>query len=453
MSSLIIPPTLGASAFGRSFLWGVGMAAAQNEGAAMEDGRGASIWDAFAKKRGVIKDRATPAVTCDFYHRYRDDLLLAKSLGFSVFRFSIAWSRVIPEGTGRVNQAGVQFYQRVIDACLELGMIPCITVYHWDLPLELEKKGGWTSPLMNKWFNRYVELCAQWFGDRVKHWIVLNEPMGFTTLGYLMGKHAPGKTGLTSFFDAAHHAALAQADGSRILRSEVTEALIGSSVSMSWVYPASERESDQQAAARVDVLMNRLFLEPMMGKGYPEPNGFNLLEQFHTQSRSWKYTQRLTTDLDFVGVQYYFPVVIKHHSLIPYVQASLVKPKKNDPQTGLGWRIDADSFYRMLKRVWKYGAVKSIWVSENGASFPDQVKQGRIADPARIQYFQDHLHAMLQAKKDGVRIKAYLAWTLTDNFEWQEGFDARFGLVHTDFNTQLRTVKDSGYWWRQFLSQ
>ena len=429
------------------------MAAAQNEGAALVDGRGLSIWDVFARKRGAINDKSTPTVTCDFYHRYRDDLLLAKSLGFTVFRFSISWSRVLPEGTGRVNQAGVDFYQRLIDACLELGLTPCVTLYHWDLPYELERKGGWTSPLMNKWFNRYAQLCAQWFGDRVKHWIVLNEPMGFTTLGYLMGKHAPGRTGLTSFFDAVHHAALAQADGSHILRSTVGEACIGSSVSMSWVYPATERDIDQQAATRVDLMMNRLFLEPMLGKGYPEPGGFKLMEQFHAHAHSWRYTKRLTADLDFVGVQYYFPVVIKHHALIPHIQANLVKPRKTDPQTALGWRIDAPSFYRMLKRVWKYGAVQSIWVSENGACFSDKLEQGHVRDADRIAYFDAHVQAMAQAKKEGVRISAYLAWTLTDNFEWQEGFGARFGLVHTDFRTQLRTVKDSGYWWRQFLSK
>lgn len=453
MRKTVVEPAWRASEFGPDFHWGIGMAAAQNEGAAAEDGRGPSIWDAFARKRGAIRGGATPTVACDFYHRYRDDLLLAKSLGFQLFRFSISWSRVIPDGTGRVNKAGVAFYQRLIDTCLELGLTPCITVYHWDLPLELEKKGGWTSPLINKWFNRFTQLCAQWFGDRVKHWIVMNEPMGFTSLGYLMGKHAPGRTGIVPFFESVHHAALAQADGSRILRAEVPHAIIGTSLSLSWVYPHRNTELDQQAALRIDAMMNRLFLEPLLGKGYPDLPDFRLLEQFHLHAHSWKYQKRLEADLDFIGVQYYFPVHIRHNRLIPHVQASLAKPQKTDPQTGLGWRIDADSFHQMLKRVWKYGAVKSIWVTENGASFPDKVKQGRVEDAARIRYFQEHLLAMQRARKEGVRINAYLAWTLTDNFEWQEGYYARFGLVHTDFETQLRTVKDSGHWWRQFLEK
>jgi beta-glucosidase len=226
-----------AKEFGDDFLWGVAMAAAQNEGAYNSYGKGLSIWDTFSRRQGKIKGGAKPTTTCDFYHRYKDDLLLAKALGFTVFRFSLSWARILPEGTGRVNKEGIAFYHRVIDECLKLGLTPYVTLYHWDLPAALEKEGGWTSHLMLRWFSRYVTLCAEEYGDRVKDWIVLNEPFGFTSLGYMLGKHAPGRMGLTNFLPAIHHATLAQAEGGRILRKLVKNAHIGTTFSCSEVIP------------------------------------------------------------------------------------------------------------------------------------------------------------------------------------------------------------------------
>ena len=215
-----------AKDFGKNFQWGVALAAAQNEGAAAVDGRGPSIWDQFAKRVGKIKGRTNPSVCCDFYHRYKDDLMLVKALGFSVFRFSISWSRIIPDGSGRVNKEGIDFYHRVIDECLALGLTPYVTLYHWDLPYELEKKGGWTNYLITKWFAKFVTVCAEAYGEKVKNWIILNEPFGFTSLGYMLGKHAPGKRGLDNFIPAIHNAALAQADGGRLIRKFGTGAHI-----------------------------------------------------------------------------------------------------------------------------------------------------------------------------------------------------------------------------------
>ena len=252
-----------ASDFGNDFLWGVVTAAAQNEGAAKMGGRGPSIWDDFARKVGKIKSGHQPTVACDFYHRYKDDLLLVKALGFRVFRFSISWSRILPEGTGKVNAEGVLFYHQVIDECLQLGLIPFVTLYHWDLPLALEKQGGWTSTHMLKWFTRYVQVCVKEFGDKVKHWIVLNEPMGFTSLGYMIGKHAPGKMGLSNFLPAVHNAVMAQAEGGRIIRAHVADAEIGTSFSCSEIIPFTHSEKDKAAAKRIDILLNRLFMEPL----------------------------------------------------------------------------------------------------------------------------------------------------------------------------------------------
>jgi beta-glucosidase len=443
---------LNAKEFGDDFLWGVAMAAVQNEGAWNSYGKGPSIWDAFSRRQGKIKGGGKPIIACDFYHRYKDDILLAKALGFTVFRFSLSWARILPEGTGRVNKEGIAFYHKVIEECLKLGMTPYVTLYHWDLPVALEKEGGWTSHLMLKWFTRFATLCATEFGPTVKNWIVLNEPFGFTSLGYMLGRHAPGRMGLSNFLPAIHHAALAQAEGGRIIREHVPEAHIGTSFSCSEIIPYTNSVEDIAAAKRMDILMNRLFIEPALGRGYPRED-FKFLERLELHNRSWKYTERMQFNFDFIGIQNYFPLVIRYNPLIPIVQASEVRaPGRGVPHTAMGWEINPDSFYRILKRFWLYGGVKEIIVSESGAAFKDEVVGGIVDDQRRIDYYQQYLLALLRAKKEGVNIKGYFAWTLMDNFEWAEGYRARFGLIHVDFATQLRTIKNSGYWFRDWLN-
>ena len=443
-----------AKDFGKNFQWGVAMAAAQNEGAADVYGKGLSIWDVFSNRVGKIKGGGKAAVGCDFYHRYKDDLLLVKALGFNTFRFSISWARILPDGVGKINKEGINFYHKVIDECLQLGLTPYVTLYHWDLPQELEKRGGWTNYLILKWFSRFVTVCAEAFGDKVKNWIILNEPFGFTTLGYMLGIHAPGKKGLDNFLPAIHHAALAQAEGGRIIRKLVANAHIGTTFSFSQVIPYTSKADDIEAANRVDILMNRMFLEPTLGKGYPNEDSFKLLDKFQMMNKTWKYTDRLRFDFDFIGIQYYFPVVVRQNKLIPILQASEIKPSaRKVPHTAMGWEVNADSFYKTIKRIWRHGSVKEIFITENGSFYKDVLKNGVINDVERIDYFQQHLKAVLKAKKDGVNINGYFAWTLMDNFEWSEGYNARFGLVHVDFKTQLRTIKNSGYWWRDFLGK
>lgn len=444
---------LSAKAFGDNFLWGVATAAQQNEGGHNVGGRGVSIWDVFSRRNGKIKGGTNPLVSCDFYHRYKEDLLLAKALGFNSFRFSISWPRILPEGIGRVNKEGIAFYNRLIDECLELGLTPLVTLYHWDLPQPLEKEGGWTSYRMQRWFARFATVCAEEFGDRVKNWIVLNEPASFTSLGYMLGKHAPGKTGLTNYFSAIHQAVLAQADGGEILRSLVHKSYIGTTFSCSEVLPFSDKEEDVLAAKRVDVILNRLFIEPALGRGYPQDD-FKLIERLEIHNKAWKYTDRMHFKFDFIGLQNYFPVVVRHNSIIPHIHASEVKAiTRKVPHTGLGWEVNADGFYRIIKRFWLYGTVKEILITENGAAYKDEVKNAVVNDEQRVDYFKQHLQAVLRAKHEGVNIKGYFAWTLTDNFEWAEGYKARFGLIHVDFKTQLRTIKNSGYWFRDFLKQ
>lgn len=441
------------SDFGDDFLWGVVIAAAQNEGAAKMGGRGPSIWDEFARKNGKIKSGHKPTVACDFYHRYKDDLLLVKALGFRVFRFSISWSRILPEGTGKVNTEGVLFYHQVIDECLQLGLIPFVTLYHWDLPSALEKEGGWASTHMLKWFTRYVQVCVKEFGDKVKHWIVLNEPMGFTSLGYMIGKHAPGKIGLSNFLPAVHNAVMAQAEGGRIIRAHVAHAVIGTSFSCSEIIPLTDSDKDRAAARRIDILLNRLFIEPSLGLGYPSDD-FILMDKLYLHNKAWKFKERMQFDFDFIGIQNYFPVVVKHNAMIPIIQATDVSAKRRkQPVTVMGWEINPNSFYNIIEQFASYKGVKKIIISESGAYFKDKLIAGVINDHRRIDYYQQFLQALLRARNNQLPVGGYFAWTLMDNFEWSEGYHAKFGLVHVDFATQLRTVKASGHWFRQFLAQ
>ncbi|MFY7965897.1 MAG: GH1 family beta-glucosidase [Chitinophagaceae bacterium] len=442
---------ISSHSFGKDFLWGIGTAAPQVEGAYNVEGRGLSIWDVFARSQGKIKDGSRPSDACNFYYRYKDDLLLAKALGFKVFRFSISWSRILPEGTGKVNQEGLKFYHNLIDECLQLDLVPFITLFHWDLPYALQKEGGWTSHFILRWFARYAKICADEYGDKVKDWMVINEPMSFTALGYMLGMHAPGKKGLKNFFPAVHNATLAQADGARILRTHINNANIGTTFSCSEIIPYTQSQQDIDAANRMDILMNRLFIEPALGLGYPSEN-FKVIDELYLHNKAWKYSQRMQFDFDFIGIQNYFPLTIKHNSLIPIINAAEVKPvSRKVPHTALGWEINANSFYRILKRYWHYGTVKEIIVSENGAFFKDKIVNGVIDDEERIEYFKNHLQALHKAKLEEPKLAGYFAWTLLDNFEWSEGYTARFGIIHVDYKTQLRTIKNSGYWWRNFL--
>lgn len=437
--------------FGTDFLWGVATAAAQIEGASNQYGKGPSIWDSFSSRSGKIKKGNKLDVACDFYHRYQEDIALIKLLGFKVFRFSIAWSRILPNGTGAINPEGIRFYHNVIDECLENGIIPYITLYHWDLPQTLENEGGWTSFSINFAFNSFVRICANEYGDKVKNWIVLNEPFGFTSLGYMLGIHAPGKTGLSNFFSAVLHTALAQADGAKILRAEVSQANIGTTYSCSEIIPFTQSDNDILAAKRVDCLMNRLFIEPAQGLGFPTAD-WDVLEKFQIEYGTWRHKERLKFDFDFIGLQNYFPLTIKYNAFIPVIQAWEVKAKsRKKAHTAMGWEINSNSFYNIVKQFASYPSVKNIIITENGAAYHDKVVNGRIEDVERIEYFKLYLDAVLQAKKDGINITGYMAWTLMDNFEWAEGFTTRFGLVYNDFKTQQRTIKDSGYWWQEFL--
>ena len=438
--------------FGPGFRWGVATAAYQIEGAWNLDGKGPSIWDAFSHGKKNIDDGDTGDVACDFYHRYAGDIDIVRDLGFDVFRFSLSWSRLIPQGTGASNPKGFDFYDRVIDHCLETGVEPWLTCYHWDLPQALEERGGWRSRDVVGWFEDYVGRVGQAFGDRVKHWMVLNEPLAFTLLGYGGGVHAPGRRGWRKFCKAAHHTTLAQAAGGRVLRDTVPGGLIGSTFSTSSIDPVKPgRKGQEKTAANLDAIINRLFLEPALGLGYPF-EAAPALKRMQSVIRDGDM-ERCAFDFDFHGLQNYTRIVSKRLGIVPWFHGLQQKPEKreNEGITEMGWEVYPEGICRQLKWMAAYEGVKRIIVTENGAAFPDRRKGDRVHDAERVTFFQKYLAQVLRAKREGVPVEGYLVWSLLDNFEWAEGYRARFGLVWVDFETQERVVKDSGRWFRAFL--
>jgi beta-glucosidase len=440
--------------FGPDFKWGVATAAYQIEGAWNEDGKGPSVWDHFTHhKKRKIKTRENGDIACDFYHKYPEDIALIKEMNFDVFRFSTAWSRLIPEGRGKVNQKGIDFYHRVIDKSLELGVEPWITLYHWDLPQALQKKKGWANRDVLGWFNDYADLVTRTYGDKVKNWMVLNEPMAYTALGYLIGMHAPGKIAPKQFLKAAHHTTICQAEGGRIIRNNVKDAYIGTTLSCSHVQPKSDKPKHKKAAARLDALLNRLYIEPLLGMGYPT-EGFPFLKKIEKYVEDGDM-EKVKFDFDFMGLQNYTQAVAKHAAFIPFVHANQVKPKnrgiEEEEITEMGWEVYPEGIYKIIKQFDKYEKLPPIIITENGAAFPDKVEGDRVHDKKRVEFFKKYLANILKAKKEGVDIRGYFVWTLMDNFEWAEGYKPRFGLVHVDFETQKRRIKDSGLWFKELL--
>ncbi len=437
--------------FPKGFLWGAASAAYQVEGGHDLHGKGPSIWDTFTQKRKTIADNHHGNIACDFYNRYVEDILLLDQLNIREYRFSISWSRIFPEGTGRVNEAGIAFYNRVIELCLQLNITPWITLYHWDLPERLEARGGWTNRDIVNWFGDYVRCCIKHFGDRVKHWMVLNEPMVFTGAGYFLGIHAAGKKGLNNFLAAAHHAALCQAEGGRVIRHECRDAIIGTTFSYSHIDPVSDRPKDITAAAKIDVLLNRLFIEPLLGMGYPVAE-LKVLERIQKFKRSGD-EQKLAFPMDFIGLQNYTREVVGYAPFMPFVRAKIFPAdKRKVERTRMNWEVYPRSIYYALKRIDAYPGVKEIIITENGAAFNDEVIDHGVNDAGRIKYLQDYFSQVLVAKQEGVKVNGYFVWTLLDNFEWAEGFHPRFGLVHVNFETQKRIVKASGKWYSEFIS-
>ncbi len=451
MSNWFREPELRAVDFGQDFLWGAVCAAYQVEGAWNQDGKGPSVWDTFTHKRGNVHKNQNADVATDFYNRYEEDIKLAKSFNLKVFRFSLAWSRILPHGTGEVNEMGLAFYHKVIDCCLENGLEPWVTLYHWDLPQALEDQGGWTNRKVISWFDDYAKVCVNAFGSKVQNWMVMNEPAAFVGLGYMLGIHAPGKKGISKFLKATHYACMAMAQAGRTIRSLKPEANIGTTFSCSHVDAVKQKGKHQKAALRIDAMINRLYIEPCLGLGYPT-------DAFPALKRIERYMEdgdedALKFDFDFIGLQNYFRVVGKWSLFPPVMFASEVPAVKREvPVNEMGFEVYPEGIYKILKQFGEYEGIRKIIVTENGVCYPDKLENGMVHDLERIQFFKDYLINVLKAKQEGVPVEGYFVWSLTDNFEWSEGYEPRFGLIHVDFETQKRTVKDSGFWWKEFLA-
>jgi beta-glucosidase len=450
MTPNIHDPQLTKQLFGDDFAWGVSTAALQTEGSCDADGKGPSIWDTFSAKKGKVLNNDKPTVACEFYENYERDINHIKELNIPNFRFSISWSRILPTGTGNVNQAGIDHYNKVIDYCLKQGIEPWITIYHWDLPQALEDKGGWTNRAIVAWFTEFTAICAKSFGDRVKTWMVMNEPAVFTGAGYFLGMHAPGRRGLRNFLPAVHHTVLSIVAGAKILRKLLPHAIIGTTFSCSHIEPYSDKLKDINAAKRADALINRLFIEPIIGLGYPtnEVVALKSISKYYQPGDE----ENISFDFDFIGLQNYTREIVKYSFFTPYIGASLVKAEDRDVElTAMKWEIYPPAIYHIIKKFNAYPQIKKILITENGAAFPDEVVNGQVDDPKRIAYLQTHLQQVLKAKQEGCKVSGYFVWTLTDNFEWAEGYHPRFGLIYIDFKTQQRIIKRSGKWYANFL--
>jgi len=438
--------------FGEDFKWGVSTAAFQIEGAYDVDGKGESIWDVFSMQKGKIYKNQHAKISCDFYNRYIQDLILMQSLGIPNYRFSLSWSRLMPQGIGKINCKGVEFYNNVIDFCLELNIEPWVTLYHWDLPYALQQKGGWTNRDIINWFSDYVSFCIQKFGDRVKHWMILNEPMVFAGAGYFLGIHAPGKKGLSNFLATIHHAAMCQSEGACAARSIRNDLKIGTTFSCSHIEPATNRDADILAAKKADALLNRTFIEALSGLGYPvkELKLLNRLEPYIKDGDESK----LPCQMDFIGIQNYTREIVSYSYFMPFIKTKIIRAdKRNVERTLMNWEIHPASIYYMIKKFSAYDSVKEIVITENGAAFHDEPCNGSVHDAQRKKYLQDHIQQVYKAKQESVNVNGYFIWSFTDNFEWAEGYYPRFGIVYVDFATQKRIVKDSGKWLSKFLEE
>jgi beta-glucosidase len=435
------------NSFPAGFRWGVSTASYQIEGATGEDGRGASIWDTFTQQPGRIADGSSGETACDHYHRYAGDVELMAGLGIDAYRFSIAWPRIQPDGTGKANPAGIAFYDRLVDALLARGIEPVATLFHWDLPQALEDEKGWLNRDTAYRFADYAGVVADALGDRMAQWITLNEPFIHMSFGYAMGLHAPGHAYLFGALPVAHHQLLGHGLAVEALRDRgSTPISIANNYSPAW--PQGSTDADLAATVAYDVLQNRLFTDPLLGRGYPAELDLS----------QWVRDGDLATiaaPLDALGVNYYNPTGVRAPDEGAPFPFELV-PLDGYPTTGFGWPVVPDGLRDLLVTLkGRYGdALPPVYVTESGCAYPDVAgPDGGYPDPDRVSYLDGHIGAVRAAIGEGVDVRGYFVWSLLDNFEWAEGYTQRFGLVHVDFESQARTPKTSYRWYRDAIAQ
>ncbi|HUZ40709.1 MAG TPA: GH1 family beta-glucosidase [Acidimicrobiales bacterium] len=450
--------------FPPGFLWGTATASYQIEGAVDVDGRGPSIWDAFSHRAGEVWNGDTGDIACDHYHRMDEDLDLMMELGVGSYRFSVAWPRVQPDGKGPANQAGLDFYRRLVDGLLARDIEPTLTLYHWDLPQPIEDEGGWCVLDTTERFGEYVDIVARALGDSVERWITLNEPWCSAWLGYGSGRHAPGVKDIGKAVAATHHLLLAHGASVPILRSAIPDAKVGITLNLGVSRPGTTHELDVAAARRADGNLNRLFLDPLFKGQYPE----DMLEHYKSNPPGFSVVRDgdlevIAQPLDFLGVNYYFPGTIMDSTRVKEARAAgygvplgeqfpdlrvLSLETPGTDTTSMGWEVDASGLTELLVRVKKDYHDLPIYITENGAAFDDYVDpNGHVLDHDRVSYLEEHISAVHDAIDAGVNVQGYFVWSLLDNFEWAYGYSRRFGIVWVDFPTGRRLPKTSFSWY------
>jgi len=435
--------------FPQDFIFGVATAAYQIEGAANMDGRGPSIWDDFSHSPGNVINNDNGDVACDHYKRWEADLDLIKALNVDAYRFSFSWSRVLPNGTGQINEKGLAFYDRLIDGCLQRGLKPFATLYHWDLPSTLQASGGWTHRDTASAFADYAALMVDRFGDRLASVSTFNEPWCSSILGYLEGIHAPGIKDITLAMKTIHHQHLGHGLAVSQIKSIKPDLPVGIVLNLQSIYPGSNSEENKAAAKRHEEFNNGSFLDPLFKGHYPESVvgalGQNLPEAWRDDLST------IHQPLDFWGLNYYTPARVVAATQPTTVFPHTAQAVSDTPcdRTDIGWEIDASTFEDLILDVYKKYDLPPCYITENGACFNDEPVDGVVDDGRRVNYLNDHIQAVANASKAGIALRGYFAWSLMDNFEWAEGYSMRFGLVHVDYRTQQRTVKKSGQWYAE----
>lgn len=437
-------------AFPDGFLWGAATSAYQIEGSPLADGAGPSIWHRFVHTPGQTVLGETGDIACDHYNMYRADIQLMRSLGLQAYRFSVAWGRVFPDGTGRINEAGLGFYERLVDGLLEAGVEPLATLYHWDLPAALDDRGGWLNPDIANWFADYADTMYERLDGRVKKWATLNEPWVITDGGYLHGALAPGHENLFETPIVSRNLMLAHGAAVKRYR-ETGKHEIGLVLNFEPKFPASDSEADFKAAERSDVYMNRQYIDPAFGNGCPAL----MKEIFGDAWRDWTEEELALAaqPIDWLGVNYYTRGVMKHDPSNWPVGASYVQqPGQTYSETG--WEVYEEGLTKTLMWIKEEYGNPPVYITENGSAFydPPKANNGRAQDPLRLDYLQRHLRAVHSAIAQGADVRGYMAWSLLDNLEWSLGFSKRFGIVHVDFETQDRTPKDSALYYSRVIA-